>query len=662
MQAPILLGTLLQNRYRLIALLGQGGFGRTYLAEDQGRFNERCVLKEWMPTQSGTFSFTKSQELFQREAQVLYQLEHPQIPRFRALFEQDDRLFLVQDYVAGKTYRELLGERQRQGMVFSEPEARQLVQQLLPVLDYIHSQNMIHRDISPENIILRDSDRLPILIDFGVVKELATRLQFGGGATSATSVGKMGYAPSEQMQTGRAYPNSDLYALAVTAIVLLTGREPQDLFDDQKLVWHWQRWATVSPGLANILNRMLSQKPGDRYPAARDVAHALQGLPAPSAAAVANPPNSAQLSQMKTRAVANPRPISHSQYPAVSENPVIPHPHSRSWWENPWTFIPTGILVALVSGFGAWAIVNAFFNPTTPKAAVSPEATDSPIPIPTLTPRTPVALPTAGSVQHRQLDLLPDQLFADAGSVNTPLIYQFQAEKGQRLTVSVKGKNLRLTLLTPQQELVDPKADGVQDWQGTLPTTGEYLLRLYSTTGNETSYQLEMLLSNPVQPTPKAAPTSPAPEITIDGSSLNPSPNPIASPSPEDSPPATANTESSPSPVPTPNQLAYEISSLEMKPGRKKTKVSGQTSAQRIKRYLLSGEAGQVARIEATRGAVTLEIRDPSGQVVENGSGVVFWQEKLTSDGVYQIDVRADQPTDFSLEAQISLPKSDRDQ
>ena len=96
MQTAIPTGTILQNRYRVLSILGQGGFGRTYLAEDQGRFNELCALKELLPPQDNAYALEKSKELFQREAQILYQIQHPQIPQFRATFEQDQRFFLMQ--------------------------------------------------------------------------------------------------------------------------------------------------------------------------------------------------------------------------------------------------------------------------------------------------------------------------------------------------------------------------------------------------------------------------------------------------------------------------------------------------------------------------------------------------------------------------------------
>ncbi len=148
----------MQNRYRIIQILGQGGFARTYLAEDQRRFNELCALKELIPVTTVTHGWEKAQELFGREATILYQIEHPQVPKFRERFEQDQRLFLVEDYVAGKSYRTLLSERQTIGQTFTETEVLHLLRSLLPVLEHIHSRGIIHRDISPENIILRDSE------------------------------------------------------------------------------------------------------------------------------------------------------------------------------------------------------------------------------------------------------------------------------------------------------------------------------------------------------------------------------------------------------------------------------------------------------------------------------------------------------------------------
>jgi len=210
-------GLTLGDRYVIVRQLGQGGFGRTYLAEDFNRFRELCVLKEFSPQVQTAYVVEKAQELFEREASVLYKLQHPQIPRFRELLRTNlqgrEYLFLVQDYVEGETYNSLLHTRTKQGLRFTEAEVRQLLQQILPVLEYIHSLGVIHRDISPDNLILRTVDQLPVLIDFGGVKQVVATVasqyyQPGvmASSPSPTLLGKIGFAPPEQMQTGLVSP------------------------------------------------------------------------------------------------------------------------------------------------------------------------------------------------------------------------------------------------------------------------------------------------------------------------------------------------------------------------------------------------------------------------------------------------------------------------
>jgi len=271
---------LLGSRYRILRELGRGGFGYTYLAEDVNRFNELCVLKEFLPQVNDDEALQKAKQLFEREADVLYQLNHPQIPKFRELLRVHTRgrgrLFLVQDYVEGPTYQELLETRLNSGNRFSEPEVVQLLQQILPVLSYLHNVGVIHRDIAPDNLILRNMDGLPVLIDFGGVKQLATVLQQQVGTNIVpTRLGKAGYAPEEQMETGQVTPSADLYALGVTALVLLTGQSPDFLYDRFTKRWRWQDYVSLSPRLTKVLERMLAPRVGDRYSSATAVSQAL---------------------------------------------------------------------------------------------------------------------------------------------------------------------------------------------------------------------------------------------------------------------------------------------------------------------------------------------------------------------------------------------------
>jgi len=642
-QPPIRLGTILQSRYRLIKILGQGGFGRTYLAEDIGRFNEICALKELIPTQAENYALEKSKELFQREAAILYQIQHPQVPQFRATFEQDKRLFLVQDYVEGKTYRMLLDERKAAGQTFSEAEVLQLLRQILPVLAHIHSRGIVHRDITPDNIILRESDAKPVLIDFGVVKELATRFQSANASyPQPTTVGKLGYAPSEQIQTGRAYPSSDLYALAVTAVVLLTGKEPQELFDDTNLSWNWQHWAAVTPGLAQVLNRMLSYKPSDRYQSVAEVAKALQVIEPQKTNLqphTLNPqPPAAAVSQLQTVAVVRrPDLIQPSTGKPNRPNPVIPAPKHRAIWENPWALIPLIILVAVLAAIGGWALMTAILNqkvfntnnqPPIPQDFPSPVISESPQPTPTITPTptlTPTPAPTANNLPinySQALNLVPGSSSSVESSIqaNTTVNYTFAGEQGQQLTASLAEEGVLLTVLGPNQAPIEEGARRVTRYQGTLPSTGEYTIQLSPVQGiAESNYKLTLNLESPVVP-------SPTPTLT-------------------------------PTPAPAPSVVVptTEEESVRFRNDKTETKVSGQTRPEQIKRYLVSVEKGQQLSVVVTKGAVTLDIRDPDGQLLQDASRLLTWQGQVQRSGNYQIDVVPipDKEIDFALNVSV---------
>jgi formylglycine-generating enzyme required for sulfatase activity len=261
----------------VLRLLGEGGFSRTYAAEDVDRLDAPCVIKQFFPQVQGTGQRTKAAEFFKEEAFRLYELgeNHTQIPRLLAYFEQGSSLYLVQEFIQGKT---LLQEVQQKP--FSEEQIRQLLADLLPVLHFIHSRNVIHRDIKPENIIRRDSDGKPVLIDFGGAKQVTqTSL-----ARQATVIYTIGYAPTEQM-AGFACHASDLYALGVTCVRLLTrclplqntdGQIEDNLYDAMNAKWLWperlqENGITISDGLGKILDKLLKHLPNDRYQSAVEV-------------------------------------------------------------------------------------------------------------------------------------------------------------------------------------------------------------------------------------------------------------------------------------------------------------------------------------------------------------------------------------------------------
>ncbi|WP_373528811.1 protein kinase [Nostoc sp.] len=546
-QPPITVGTLLQNRYRIIQILGQGGFGRTYLAEDQRRFNELCAIKELISTATSALAWEKAQELFHREAAILYQIEHPQVPKFRERFEQDQRLFLVEDYVAGQTYRTLLAERQAVDQTFTEAEVLQLMHLLLPVLEHIHSRGIIHRDISLENIILRDSDAKPVLIDFGVVKELAERLRSPDSAMPATTVGKLGYSPSEQMQTGGAYPSSDLYALAVSAIVLLTGKEPSELFDENQLTWNWERWVRVNPRFAIVLNRMLNHLPSDRYQSAANVSQALQSPAEPSLPTL-------NVSNLQTMAVSRRPdlvpPATSPKRPAAA----IPPSNTSSVLDNPLAIAAIAITVVIIAGFGSWALVSSIRgqsktpNETLPQNFPSPVISGGTTFTSTPTPEKPV-------ISSKRLNLRASNptTVEDTLKANQIIRYTFFGREGDKLTTFIDpGSSILLTVLNPDQQPIDLNAQQVTSYEGTLLVTGRYTIELTLVSGvAESNYNLNVGLEASI-PIPTETPT-PIPTETP-----TPIPTETPTPTPTETPTPIPTETSIPIPTETPTQIPTE--------------------------------------------------------------------------------------------------------
>ena len=263
----------------MLQRLGRGGFGTTYLAEDPDKLNERCVVKQLTPNVGGTWALNKARELFEQEARQLQKLgsENLQIPSLYGYFEQDGYLYLVQQYIDGQNLLKLL---QQQG-VLRESEIRQLLLDLLPVLKFIHSRGVIHRDIKPENIMRRRDNGQPVLIDFGVSKQLSQTVM----AKPGTNIGSYGYAPIEQMQDGEAYPASDLFSLGASCFHLFTGVRPDRLWTEHGYSWtaNWRQYlrGAVSDDLGRVLDKLLQKERQYRYLSAEEVLKDLQQQSAP---------------------------------------------------------------------------------------------------------------------------------------------------------------------------------------------------------------------------------------------------------------------------------------------------------------------------------------------------------------------------------------------
>ncbi|MBD0347246.1 MAG: serine/threonine protein kinase, partial [Coleofasciculus sp. Co-bin14] len=274
---------ILVGRYIPLKLLGRGGFGTAFLARDRlTPAMRQCVVKQFQP--SGDLNLQQiqiAQELFEREAEVLEQLgsHNDQIPDLFAFFpltvptqqvgKEDQFFYLVQEFIDGKNLEEELAEKG----TFSEAEILEVLREILKVLKYVHENGSIHRDIKPSNI-MRDRRGRLYLLDFGAVKQV-TKAAAAGTAGRSTGIYSMGFAPPEQMSGGQVYPSTDLYALAVTVITLLTGKEAGELYDSYSNQWHWRNYAQVSTPLANVLDRMLLATPNQRFPSAQEVLDAL---------------------------------------------------------------------------------------------------------------------------------------------------------------------------------------------------------------------------------------------------------------------------------------------------------------------------------------------------------------------------------------------------
>jgi serine/threonine protein kinase len=352
MTEELIAGQLIDRRYQIQKMIGKGGFGRTYLAIDTRQFNHPCVLKEFVPTGDSKFVIQKSYELFRQEAATLYNLAHPQIPKFYGLLEDDGKLFIVQDYVDGKSYWDLLQSYRQQNRRFTEAEITQWLQDLLPVLDYIHSHNIVHRDISPDNILLPNGKNQPVLIDFGVVKQVETEVRsvVGNSANPPSIVGKLGYAPLEQIRMGKCSPSSDLYSLGVTAVVLLTGQDDPNQLLDSNMEWQWESFALVSDRLTAILKKMLTEKPQQRYQSAQEVLLDLTGHETvhfiPSSTPVPSPKTSIPPATLISRLPENPNITPNTTI--VSPSQPLPAASARSPIKK--QMIAIGVLLALVMG------------------------------------------------------------------------------------------------------------------------------------------------------------------------------------------------------------------------------------------------------------------------------------------------------------------------
>jgi serine/threonine-protein kinase len=260
-------GQLLKRRYCLHDLIAQGEYSRIFLASDLASDYQKCVVKKLVPKLYPIHVKQTIESMFQREAEILQKLNnrHPQICQFYDYFTDDGSLYLVQEWIKGLTLEKQLLTVSK----LSESKTREILLNILPVLDFIHSLGIIHRDLTPNNIILRSRNQLPVLIDFGIATEIDNNNQ------QNFLVGTPGYISPEQTM-GQISGSNDLYSLALTTIHLLTGISPKELdLETSDNFWEHSKFA-FGHDLVAVIDRAISPDPAQRFTTAMQMRQALQ--------------------------------------------------------------------------------------------------------------------------------------------------------------------------------------------------------------------------------------------------------------------------------------------------------------------------------------------------------------------------------------------------
>ena len=373
--------TLLNNRYQAIQVIGDGGFGQTFLAEDTYLpSRRRCVIKQLKPVVDNPQMYQMVQERFQREAATLEHLGEgsDQIPKLYAYFSENGLFYLVQEWIQGQTLTQRVEVEGPQ----SETTVSQILVSLLPVLNYVHSRRIIHRDVKPDNIILRQSNGQPVLIDFGAVKEtMGPVVNAQANANQSLVVGTPGFMSPEQA-VGRPVYASDIYGLGLTAIYLLTGKQPQELqADPQTGKILWQQAVNVSPNLAEVLDRAIQPYAGDRYTTAQkmldDLQHPAVKPPLPLATQTATVVVSPKASG------GPPPPVVQLPQPAAVINPPA-HPNRQK-------AVVIGVLAGVLA---AAAVALALRHQPDSTQVTTSQSSQSPPEPSAATPSEPPSVPT----------------------------------------------------------------------------------------------------------------------------------------------------------------------------------------------------------------------------------------------------------------------------
>ncbi len=284
----IMLGTTLGGRYKIVNSLGSGGFGATFIAQDcHLPGTAPCVVKQLKPQSTDPSTLQIARRLFDTEAQSLHELGcHDCIPQLFAYFEENQEFYLVQEYIEGHD----LSHELIPGEKFDEKKTLNLLREILEILSFVQSKNVIHRDINPRNILRRSRDQKLVLIDFGAVKQITTELLNPNGKPGlSVCIGTPGYLPSEQAN-GFPKPSSDIYAVGILALQALTGLLPHELPKDPDTEEiKVEGLVEVSPEFMKVLERMVRYDFRERYSSATEALKAIADLEKPTVVTVPFP-------------------------------------------------------------------------------------------------------------------------------------------------------------------------------------------------------------------------------------------------------------------------------------------------------------------------------------------------------------------------------------
>jgi serine/threonine-protein kinase len=336
------------------------------------------------------------------------------------LLEEEGTLWLAREWQEGRTYAELLAGRRERQMVFGAGEVLLLLRQLLPVLAVLHSQQFLHGDLTPANLLRRDRDGLPVLLDFGLVRGQ------GAPAEGVTP----GYGAPELGRGDPAEPWMDLYGLGVVALVLLSGEEPAQLLDPVSMQWRWPAWLDAEPQLKTVLERLLSSEAQGRYPSAAAALQAVQQLPMPDSTGPV---------PRADRTVALVPPPPEPELPALRQ-PTPEPPPVRSRQEEKeeaaegrlWPVVLALVISAVVGTALGWLVLSRGKVATTDAGSVL---------------QLPSSLPPAEVDQRQQLLNRLRALQIDRGwflrLVDASLLAQFPERGGRLPTDSLDDAPLR---------------------------------------------------------------------------------------------------------------------------------------------------------------------------------------------------------------------------